>query len=81
MLVKECEYKLPCGRCNKYDDFCDAPKDYDVKFNCNHKWLTKIVESDYKDEHDNKYVAVHQACIYCGVHNVSLQQIESPLNT
>ena len=80
MFIKECEYRLPCGRCDKYDDFCDATKDYSVKFNCNHKWLTKVVESDYKDEYGNNYVVVHQKCIHCGVYEGRVQQVEPSLN-
>lgn len=78
--MKDCTYRLPCGRCDKYDGLCDAPHDYSVKFNCNHKWLTKIVDSDYKDEQGNKYCVVHKTCVYCGAYEANMQQIEPSLN-
>ena len=82
MFVKECEYRLPCGRCGKYNKDCDAPKDYNPKFNCNHKWLTtKIVESDYVDDNGNKYCVIHQSCIYCGAYDGRIQMIEPSTST
>ena len=81
MFVKECEYRLPCGRCDKYNKDCDAPKDYNPKFNCNHKWLTKIVESDYVDDNGNKYCVIHQSCIYCGAYDGRMQMIEPSIST
>jgi len=32
-----CKYKLPCGKCERYDRDCDAPKYNDSK-ECEHDW-------------------------------------------
>ena len=52
--MEDCKYRLPCGRCNKFDKECDAPKE------CEHSWDT------VKFEMTNNSFLYHFKCSKCG---------------
>lgn len=59
--MQECKYRLPCGRCEKYNRDCDAPKE------CNHNWAYDTKQTDSYDENGNRYYLMRKFCIKCGV--------------
>lgn len=52
--MEDCKYRLPCGRCEKLDAPCDAPKE------CKHEWDT------VKFELTNNGLLYHFKCSKCG---------------
>lgn len=32
VIMEDCKYRLPCGRCDKFNKDCDMPK------KCEHEW-------------------------------------------
>lgn len=70
--MENCKYRLPCGRCEKFNKDCDAPRK-----NCNHNWIIEVEESDYRDERGNRYFVVHQHCPLCGTFDSRLQTFKT----
>lgn len=54
-MKKDCKYRLPCGRCDKYDKECDAPE-------CKHNW--KFVQEYWNSE--TNYFFKKYVCTECG---------------
>lgn len=57
--MEECKYRLPCGRCDKFNKECDAPKD-NVLNECEHSW--EVTSFDLKN--DDLYF--YYTCRKCG---------------
>lgn len=69
--MEECKYRLPCGRCEKFNKDCDAPKDNDLSNNtkhwCEHEWVYNDAEvADYTENGKRRY-HLRRRCIHCGL--------------
>ena len=76
--MEHCKYKLPCGRCDKYDIPCEMsevmpiPMTMDTEDGikeCEHTWYLR---SDNLHEGDMKIVKVYQ-CMKCGMTKMEMQ--------
>ena len=57
-MLRDCKYRLPCGRCEKYNMDCDAP---DIPKKHEHNW--KFIQQ-YWDIEKNKFYNEF-ACTEC----------------
>lgn len=67
--MEECKYRLPCGRCDKYDEKCDALKDCATK-ECEHSWVIEVSKSNYINAKGEEHCIVNAHCRKCGTNNV-----------
>lgn len=70
-MIEVCKYRLPCGRCDKFDTHCDLTYesiDFIVKEKCEHEWR---YDGQITNGHNYK-------CIKCGtIKTVPLENLSS----
>ena len=62
-MTEVCKYRLPCGRCDKYDKFCDLSLEQIgciTKNKCEHNWVFNGSMSNSAGEH------IYYKCLKCG---------------
>lgn len=69
-----CKYRLPCGRCDKFDIPCDltiedierTEKEISTKEECEHDWIFETESTNDYNENGEPYYLTTKHCTKCG---------------
>ena len=75
--MKTCKYRLPCGRCDKFNTFCDLTfqdivsieKEISTKEcekECEHDWVFQTESTNDYNENGELYYITTKHCVKCG---------------